>query len=81
MILGWIKETELNEKKPLEGRTLRKGHVRLLSEAHGAVREPQAPLGQQEHLSVQTELHCHRVAHLKRERERKKESIININNE
>lgn len=44
--------------------TLRKGHVTLLTEPYWPVREPQRSLGQQEHLSVQTELNSNRVAHL-----------------
>ena len=51
----------------VKGLTLREGNVTLLTKAHGAIREPQAPLGQKEHLSVQTELHCNWVTHLKRD--------------
>lgn len=58
------KELYRPNKKAL---TLRKGYVTLLTETHGAIREPQAPLGQQEHLSVQTELHCNWVTHLKKD--------------
>lgn len=44
--------------------TLSKGSIGPLSEAHGAIRQPQLPLRQQEHLSVEAELSCHWVAHL-----------------
>lgn len=48
----------------IKRQTFRKGHVALLTESHGAIREPQILLGQQEELSVQAELHRHWVTHL-----------------
>lgn len=50
--------------KKQKNHTFRKGNVTLLTESHGAIREPQILLGQQEELSVETELHRHWVAHL-----------------
>lgn len=49
----------------IKRQTFRKGNVALLTESHGAIREPQILLGQEEELSVQTELHRHWVAHLR----------------
>lgn len=50
------------------GLTLRKGYIGLLSETRGSIRKPQALLGQQEHLRVQTEFHCNWITHLKKVR-------------
>lgn len=48
----------------IKRQTFRKGNVALLTESHGAIREPQVLLGQQEELSIQAELHRNWVAHL-----------------
>jgi len=45
--------------------TFHEGSVCALSKAHGAIRQPQLLLRQQEHMCIQTKLCCYRVTHLR----------------
>lgn len=47
--------------------TFRESRIGPFSKAHGAIRQPQLLLRQQEHLSVEAKLSCYWVTHLEQE--------------